>query len=318
MPSSFTQYSFGGQTNNQPPPLTGVTPISFESLSPDRIKDFRLQLFTNLQTTLEVDQIISIFHRHLKQYMPVSGIQYLNGEKMLDINSGHIAKHQCHYQLTMQKLNFGEISFTRGKRFTEKELAFIESIMDVVIFPLKNALKYRDALATAMIDPLTGLNNRGAMSITLNREIERARRHEDQNLSIIMVDVDHFKDINDRYGHLSGDDVLRQVAHVIQKSIRGSDACFRYGGEEFLVCVTNSNLPLARVVAERIRIAISESVKLSDKNKTITASCGVAHYANESDWPELVGRADKALYSAKDQGRNRVVTNVIHTDSNLA
>jgi diguanylate cyclase (GGDEF)-like protein len=187
-----------------------------------------------------------------------------------------------------------------------------------VIFPLKNSIKYRDALATAMIDPLTGLNNRGAMSITLNRELERSRRHEDQNLSVIMVDVDHFKKINDRYGHLAGDDVLRQVAQVIQKSIRGSDACFRYGGEEFLVCVTNSNLALARVVAERIRIAISESTRLPDKDKTISASCGIAHYNNESDWPELVARADKALYAAKEQGRNRVVTSVQHADSNYA
>jgi diguanylate cyclase (GGDEF)-like protein len=318
MPSSFTQFSFGGQSTNPTMPLTGVTPIALEALSPERIKDFRLQLSTNLQTTLEVDQIISIFHRHLKQFLPVSGIHYVNGDKMLDLSCGHLAKHRCTYQLTMQKQEFGEISFTRGKRFTEKELTFIESIMDVVIFPLKNSLKYRDALATAMIDPLTGLNNRGAMSITLNRELERSRRHDDQNLSIIMVDVDHFKKINDRYGHLAGDDVLRQVAHVIQKSIRGSDACFRYGGEEFLVCVTNSNLALARVVAERIRIAISENTRLPDKEKTISASCGIAHYNNESDWPELVARADKALYSAKEQGRNRVVTSVVHSDSNYA
>ena len=309
MPSSFTQFSFGGQTSSSLP-LGGVTPISFESLTPERAKDFRLQMFTQLQTTLEVDQLISIFFRNLKQFVPVSGIQYVNGDKMIDVHAGHLAKHQAHYQLTLQKSEYGEISFTRGKRFNEKELTFIESIMDVVMFPLRNALKYRDALATAMIDPLTGLNNRGAMSITLNREMERARRHEDQNVSVVMVDVDHFKDINDRYGHLSGDDVLRQVAHIIQGSIRGSDACFRYGGEEFLVCLTNSNLALARLVAERIRIAISESVRLSGRDKPVTASFGIAHYANESDWPELVARADKALYSAKQQGRNRVVASV--------
>lgn len=312
MPSSFTQISFGGQTTSATPPLGNISPLSFEDLSPDRVKDFRLQLFSQMQTSLELDQIISIFHRHLKQHMPVSGIQYVNGDKMIDIHAGHIAKHRCQYQLTMQKNDYGEISFMRGKRFSEKELTFIESIMDVIIFPLKNAIKYREALATAMIDPLTGLNNRGAMSITLNREIERSRRHEDQFVSVVMVDVDHFKGINDRYGHLAGDDILRQVAQVIQKSIRGSDACFRYGGEEFLVCVTNSNIPLARAVAERIRLAISEYVRLPDRAKPVTASFGIAHYNNESDWPELVARADKALYGAKQQGRNRVVTSLEH------
>jgi diguanylate cyclase (GGDEF)-like protein len=317
MASSFTQISFGGQSSNTIP-LGNVTDISFDTLTPDRIRDFRLQLTSQLQTTLEVDQILSIFYRQLKQLLPVSGIQYLNGDKMIDLNVGHTAKHRCNYQLSMQKQDFGEISFTRGKRFAEKEMAFIESIMDALIFPLRNALKYREALATAMIDPLTGLNNRGAMSITLNREMERSKRHEDQNVSVVMVDIDHFKDINDRYGHLAGDDVLRQVAHIIQNSIRGSDACFRYGGEEFLVCLTNSNVGLARVVAERIRVAVSENVRISGRDNPVTASFGLAHYNNESDWPELVARADKALYAAKRQGRNRVVTAMEQKDSSLA
>lgn len=318
MPSSFTQFSFGDNLSSNPMPMSGVAPISFEALSPERIKDFRLQLSTALQTTLEIEQIISIFHRHLKQYLSVSGIQYTLAEKMLDTSCGHLANHRCHYQLSMKKQEYGEISFTRGKRFNEKELTFIESIMDAVIFPIRNALKYRDAIATAMIDPLTGLNNRGAMSITLNREIERSRRHTDQNLSVVMVDVDHFKNINDRYGHLAGDEVLRQVAHIVQKSVRGSDACFRYGGEEFLICVTNSNLALARAVAERIRLAIANNVRVSDRDNPISVSCGIAHYDNESDWPELVARADKALYNAKEQGRNRVVTSMTHSDSNYA
>jgi len=307
---SFTPLNFG--TNNKSHPFSqgDITSISIDSLTPDRLKDFRLQLFSHLQTTLEVEQIISIFHRHLKQIFPVSGIQYSNGDKIIDYQCGNTTKHRANYQLMMQKTEYGDITFTRGKRFSEKELTFLESIMDVIIFPLHNALKYREALATAMIDPLTGLNNRGAMAITLNREVERARRHEDQFVSVVMIDVDHFKDTNDRYGHLAGDDVLRQVAHSIQKTIRGSDACFRYGGEEFLVCVTNSTLGLSRCVAERIRMAIAEQVRLPDRARPVTASFGIAHYSNESDWPELVARADKALYAAKQQGRNRVVASI--------
>jgi len=307
---SFTPLNFGTNTNSHPFALGDLTSISIEALTPDRLKDCRLQLFSRLQMTLEVEQIISIFHRHLKQIFPVSGIQYTNGDKMMDYQCGSIAKHSANYQLMMQKTEYGEITFSRGKRFSEKELTFLESIMDVIIFPLHNALKYRDALATAMIDPLTGLNNRGAMAITLNREVERARRHDDQFVSVMMIDLDHFKDTNDRYGHLAGDEVLRQVAQCIQKAIRASDACFRYGGEEFLVCVTNSTLGLTRCVAERIRMAIAEHVRLPDRARPITASFGIAHYSNESDWPELVARADKALYAAKQQGRNRVVASI--------
>lgn len=316
MPNGFTQISFGNRTKAQPP-LGSVTSISVESMTADRLKDFRLQLYSQLQMTLVLEQLLSSFHQQLKQVLPISGIQYLNSDKMVDTHTGHLAKHTCSYQLSMHKRDFGNIIFTRGKRFTEKEMEFIESVMDVFIFPLSNALKYQDALATAMIDPLTGLNNRGAMSITLNREIERARRHEDQDISVVMVDVDHFKDINDRYGHLNGDDVLRQVANVIQNSIRGCDACFRYGGEEFLVLLSNSNLAFARIVSERIRNAIKDDVRLPDKARPVTASLGVAHYNNEADWPELVHRADKALYSAKHQGRNCVVTSLDSTQSAL-
>ncbi|MBU2862753.1 GGDEF domain-containing protein [Reinekea forsetii] len=310
MASSFTQHDFGTQAKNHPFPMD-VSSISIDSLTPDRLKDFRLHLFSHLQTTLEIEQLIDIFYRHLKQLIPVSGIEYNHADKMIDMHVGRINKHRCNYQLNMSQQHFGDIAFTRSKRFSEKELSTIESIMDVIIFPLRNALKYRDALSTAMIDPLTGLNNRGAMSIALTRELERTRRHEDQDMSLMMIDIDHFKTINDRYGHLSGDDVLRQVARVIQQSIRASDACFRFGGEEFVILVTNTHLAHSRTVSERIRIAIEEQVKLPDKDLKVTASLGLAHYNGESDWPELLNRADKALYSAKQQGRNCVVTSLV-------
>ncbi|EAR07747.1 GGDEF domain-containing protein [Reinekea blandensis] len=309
MPSSFTQSSIGRSSENSV--FSSVSSFAFEAPSADRIQALRLQLATALQTSLDIDQILTLLHRHLKAYLPISGIHYVNGDAMIDTYIGRSAKHRCQYQLNMQKQAFGDISFVRSKRFSEQEMAFIESIMDLVIFPLRNALKYREAMATAMIDPLTGLNNRGAMAITLEREMERARRNEDQDLSIILIDVDHFKSINDRYGHLAGDDILRQVARVIHTSVRRCDVCFRYGGEEFLICLTNSTLELARSVAERVRLAIPDQVKLADRERPVTASFGVAHYEGEADWPALVNRADQALFSAKDQGRNCVVTSLV-------
>jgi len=161
-------------------------------------------------------------------------------------------------------------------------------------------------------DDLTGLPRRDLFQRRLIAAMHDAAQNGTRT-AMLFVDVDHFKSVNDRYGHLSGDDILRQVAHTIQKSIRGSDACFRYGGEEFLICVTNSNPGLARAVAERIRMAISDTVRLPDRAKPVTASFGIAHYNNESDWPELVARADKALFAAKQQGRNRVVTSLDHS-----
>lgn len=307
MSTSFTQYSFGSNNKQQAVNIADISAFSTESITPEQLKDVRLAMATHLQTTLDTEQLFTIFFRHLKQLVPVSGIEYRNGEKAIELAVGHISKHKCNYQLSMTQQHFGDVSFSRGKRFSEKEMSTIESIMDILIFPLRNALKYRDALATAMIDPLTGLNNRGAMAIALNREIERSKRHDDQDLSILMIDVDDFKPVNDRYGHLAGDDILRHVAQVLQRSIRGSDACFRFGGEEFVILLTNTNLPNSRAVAERIRMEVEEEVRLPDRDRPVTISIGLAHYNNESDWPQLIERADKALYSAKHQGKNRVV-----------
>ncbi|MEJ2042794.1 MAG: diguanylate cyclase [Reinekea sp.] len=317
MPNSFIQSSFSEQRHSRANPVADIAALCFDPPSAEAYKDFRLLLFSLMQTSLDIEHIIDTLHRQLKLIMPVTGIQYTNAERLIEHSAGHPARHRCQYQLTLKKEQFGDIIFLRSKRFSEQEMQFIESIMDIVIFPLRNALKYHDALATAMIDPLTGLNNRSAMAITLNREMERSRRNEGQDLSIVMIDIDYFKEINDRYGHLGGDDILRQVAHIIQSSIRGSDACFRFGGEEFLICVTNSNPPLARMVAERIRMTITENIQLPDKEKTVTASCGIAHYASESDWPELVSRADAALYAAKKQGRNRVVSSTTVSENGV-
>ena len=278
----------------------------------EQLKDFRLQVMTQLQTTLDVEQILRIFHVELQQLMPLAGCDYHLPGQSLSLNLGETGRHRCSYQLSLNDEDYGEIAFTRNRRFQERELGLLESVMGLLIYPLRNALSYRRAIDTAMIDPLTGLSNRGAMAMTLNREIDRSRRHH-QDMSILMIDIDRFKALNDRYGHLTGDDVLRQVARLMDGAIRGCDACFRFGGEEFLIVLSNSNLPLARLVAERLRQTVCNETRSPDANNPITVSIGVAHYENEADWPELVNRADQALYEAKQAGRNRVVASHVRS-----
>lgn len=278
----------------------------------DRLKDFRLQVMTQLQTTLDVEQILRVFFAEVQQLLPLEGCHYQLASQTINLQLGSVGRHRCNYQLALNEEDFGEITFSRNRRLQERELALLESIMDILIYPLRNGLIYRRAIDTAMIDPLTGLSNRGAMALTLNREIDRSRRHH-QDMSILMVDIDHFKQLNDRYGHLTGDDVLRQVARQIDGAVRGCDACFRFGGEEFLVMLSNSNLPLARLVAERLRQTVTDETRSPDPQNPITVSIGVAHYENEVDWPELVNRADKALYEAKQAGRNRVVASYVRS-----
>lgn len=156
-------------------------------------------------------------------------------------------------------------------------------------------------------DTLTGVSNRAFILDTLRREQSRQQR-EGGSFGIIMVDLDYFKTINDTYGHLCGDTVLRETAKIMQASLRPYDVVGRYGGEEFLIVVPRSDAPSAQRVAERIRKAIAAKPILTPAGEIrVTASFGVAANtdASSTESQHLLQRADDALYRAKQNGRNR-------------
>ncbi len=171
-------------------------------------------------------------------------------------------------------------------------------------------MKAREALREqATHDPLTGLWNRYALLETLSREQSRASR-EGTPLSVIMIDLDHFKQVNDTYGHQAGDAVLREAARRMQTGIRTYDQVGRYGGEEFLIVLPGTSEANAAHLAERLRGAIAAQPVTAERGLRIavTASLGVAAVEppEASDPASLIRRADEALYRAKENGRNRV------------
>lgn len=158
----------------------------------------------------------------------------------------------------------------------------------------------------ATLDSLTERYNRRTIDELGRREAERSRRGRSP-LSIALLDLDHFKRINDTYGHPVGDAALRHVVDVVDSVVRAPDLVGRYGGEEFLVILPNTSEPAAVGVAERLREAIEQSVLVIDGARvTLTVSIGVASLARESDFDALIRATDEALYAAKAQGRNRV------------
>lgn len=171
---------------------------------------------------------------------------------------------------------------------------------------LKNATLER--LST--VDSLTGLRTRRYLNEVLAVEFLRARRYGTP-LTVLMTDLDHFKQVNDRYGHPAGDAVLREVAALSQGMLRATDVIGRYGGEEFAVVMPQSRPPGASVLAERLRASVEEArVELPDGRRIgVTLSIGVAAYEPRQRTPDdLLAEADRALYVAKDAGRNQVVT----------
>ncbi|MFC1733436.1 GGDEF domain-containing protein, partial [candidate division KSB1 bacterium] len=170
-----------------------------------------------------------------------------------------------------------------------------------------HALTQLESLATT--DGLTQLYNYRSFSIRLSEEIERSLRYK-LKFSLLMLDLDHFKNVNDTYGHLAGDLVLKKVAEEIKLSTRAIDFIARYGGEEFAVILIESDIEDALVIAGRIRKNI-ESLKMTynDEIVSITISIGGVEFRGSPRIPqELIERADKALYKAKMNGRNRIET----------
>ncbi len=161
-------------------------------------------------------------------------------------------------------------------------------------------------------DPLTGVLNRSAMEEDLPLEFARSKRYG-RPFSIIMTDIDFFKKVNDRYGHVIGDDVLRSFSRLIKRGIREVDSLYRYGGEEFLILLPETTLESASIVAERLRKGIEAHLLKSKDDSAIeiriTASFGVTSWReSDSSYVDVVERADKALYCAKQSGRNQVVS----------
>ena len=161
----------------------------------------------------------------------------------------------------------------------------------------------------SVTDPLTGLYNRRHFDNMIEREFLRAQRYSN-DLSIALIDVDFFKKVNDTYGHLCGDYVLKEVAYLTLQTFRKTDMVFRYGGEEILVILTETPLEKAIIPLERLRKSIENYTFSYDNNNIrVTVSIGVESLnENIGHFEELIDNADKALYYAKENGRNKVIT----------
>jgi diguanylate cyclase (GGDEF)-like protein len=194
------------------------------------------------------------------------------------------------------------------KPFTADELRFLEAVANQTALALERVKLIAFLENLSITDALTGIANRRHFEWRLSEEIERARRYK-YPLSALMLDLDHFKQVNDNYGHQIGDIVLQQVAQRLRRILRRTDFLARYGGEEFIVLAPQTPADRALILAERLRQVIAESpIPVADNLQIhITISIGVAvfpnHAQNES---ELIGAADAALYKAKQMGRNRV------------
>lgn len=291
------------------PDLTTTAHSQFGKL--DDLGDFRFRLTSTLQTSLDLHETLAAFYQMLQKVIRCSGMEYRLPARDIRLALGTHRTHKANYNLLNGQYAVGEMTFFRGARFNEQELSTLESLLGLLMQPLRNALLYRDALESSLRDSLTGVGNRAALELTLQRELKLSQRSR-RPLSLLIADMDGFKQINDRLGHAAGDQLLQKVAKTIKGSLRDTDQVFRYGGEEFVVVLGNTGNSEAAAIAERIRHRI-EKLETATEDGAIpaTISIGVSTSAMDDDRDSLFQRGDVALYQAKRNGRNRVINHPV-------
>jgi len=217
-------------------------------------------------------------------------------------------------RMSIPLISFGQtlgvltLHSARANAFGESELQSLESVADICANSIQNAHYVERVKQLAYLDGLTGIFNRRFFEMRIVEEIERARRFG-SGLAVVMTDIDQFKRLNDEFGHLLGDEALRQVSSLFHQNLRKIDVVCRYGGEEFALLLTQTSARQAVTVAEKLRKLVEEW-QFPGVPRTVTISAGVAVFPDHGTTrDELIRSADNALYCAKQTGRNRVCLN---------
>ncbi len=263
-----------------------------------------LQLSSRLQTSLDIGSILTQFSEDIQSLVAHEHLGYEHEEQAITFSVRKSARHKLSYQLTVNDEALGTLLISRRRKFKAEECRQLENLLCTLLYPLRNALLYRSVLTAAHKDPLTGIGNRAAFNEVLDREIELAQRHQ-RSLGMIVIDIDHFKSINDTYGHSVGDCLLKAMANCTENTIRLSDQLFRYGGEEFVVLLPETDGKGVKRLADRIRRNVAEmDCACEGRHIRMTASFGVATLRKDEGGKALFARTDQALYQAKKDGRN--------------
>jgi len=231
-------------------------------------------------------EIKDIFDLTLEEYHSILGIPLFREKKVIGLIS---------------------VISTKVDAFNKKQIQLLETIASQVSITLHNIYMYDRMKELAFIDELTGIYNRRFFYSATKKEIDSSIRYK-KDLSIILIDIDHYKEVNDHFGHITGDKVLQRFTRVIQKELRSSDVFARYGGEEFLILLPETDGEAAVEVAERIRKSVEKlRVNFNEEEISVTISLGVTRLTGERNTlQELIAVVDQALYGAKQKGRNRV------------
>ncbi len=257
-----------------------------------------------LQKNLNMFALIHNFAQELIPMVSYAGLRYEYAPLEFDTLVGEQAKYYSASRLSLEDEFLGSICFYSRIGFSYEDEEILRACVQALLYPLCNGIRYAKALKASRHDALTGVGNREALQTYLNQLHEEALRFN-QPFSLLVCDVDGFKHINDQFGHMTGDKVLSLLVQMVRQSIRTSDRLFRYGGDEFVVVLPQTDEPGAQIAAERVRDNMAKARRVQPELPAFTVSVGGAVLGRFESLESLFKRADEALYQCKSTGKNR-------------
>lgn len=248
---------------------------------------------------LEEEKVFAAFKEKINRYMRVEDCRLLGPDEDITKYSDYTILPLNVYKKT--------VGFLAARIIKDQETDKFHILAQQFLLGFKRALLYKEVQELTITDTLTHVFTRRYFMERFNEELSRSKKLK-LRLSFLMIDVDRFKDFNDRYGHLVGDAILQDVTKTIKDTIRQIDLIGRYGGEEICIILTETDKEQSRFAAERIRRAIEQKIiKAYDEELKATISIGISTYPGDAhETKSLIERADQALYMAKQSGRNRI------------
>lgn len=249
--------------------------------------------------SLDADKCFLNFKEEVSRYMEVEDCRFLKE------NEDTTAFKD--YTLIQVDIDKSPAGYLVAKLTRDEDKETFGILAQQFLLGIKRAILYQKVQELAITDTLSGVFSRRYYLERFNEEIERSQKFN-YSFSCLMIDIDHFKDYNDQYGHLVGDAILRELSKTIKESVRQIDLLGRYGGEEFSIILTETDKEQAKFAAERIRHAVeSKYIRVYDEDLRVTVSIGISTYPSDGrEMGVLIDNADSALYRAKQTGRNKV------------
>ncbi|GIU21209.1 diguanylate cyclase [Shewanella colwelliana] len=255
-----------------------------------------VSMMQQLHESLDPRTVFACYGKLMGQYLPVHGVKLHCKEYQLSWGSEQGLQIKQAIGFAGEKY---ELAYQLIAPLVPSQAELLYQMQDLLLLPLFNAIKYDQMARQAMHDALTGLGNRHYYNEAITKSLARSQRHGEM-ISLVILDLDNFKKLNDQYGHLVGDDVLSTFGQTLKQAIRDTDQAFRIGGDEFLVIVEGDTLA-ARILCERVLDIMNHHPLLNKFN--VQSSLGAAQWCSGDTSQDLYLRADKALYRAKASGR---------------